>query len=303
MTGAANKSISKQADSFMSACWAGENLKVFKFLKAGFNVNHQQRKPLPFATELRDSKLTGLMYAAVQGHTDIARILLNRDADIRVRSKLRNTALGFAASLGRTAIVKELLSRGADPDDTFSIGFGVFSVLHQASHNGHLDVVKALIAHGADVNALKFGYPLQAAAEIGNVGIVRELLRAGAIPNPTKSKPIITAAATGCEKIVRILLSAGADIDCTDSWGMTPLMWAARNGRVATVKLLLTKKARVDVLSGNLSQGELTALGFAKQARHSAVVRLLKQAGATRAQQASKPFEVRIRRGGKWITE
>jgi ankyrin repeat protein len=83
---------------------------------------------------------------------------------------------------------------------------------------------------------------------------------------------------------------------------MTPLMWAARNGRVATVKLLLAKQARLDVLSGDLSQGKLTALGFAEQAKHADIVRLLKQAGATQTREAPKSFKVRIRRGGEWIT-
>lgn len=303
MPTATAKNTAKQADLFMSACWDGDTQKVLTMLKAGFDVDHQHPKPLTFAARLQDSKLTGLMYASIQGHTEVVEMLLARGADIRVQSKLRNTALSFAAPLGRTAIVEALLSRGADPDDTFTAGFGVFSVLHQACHNGHMETVKALIAKGADVSLDKYGSPLQAAAEVGHVGIIQELLRAGALPNSPKRKPIITAAAAGRDKVVRLLLSAGADIDCTDTWGMTPLMWAARNGRVATVKLLLTKKARLDILSDSLGQGTLTALGFAEREGHLDVVRLLKQAGAGQKQETPKPFKVRVRRGGEWITE
>lgn len=287
----------------MSACWDGDTKKVLAMLKAGFDVDHQHRKPLPFATHLQDSKLTGLMYASIQGHTEVAEMLFAHGADVRVESKLRNTALGYAASLGRTAIVEALLSRGADPDDTFTVGLGVFSVLYLACDNGHKETVKVLISRGADVTLDEYGCPLLVAARNGHLGIIRELLRAGAPPSTPKRKPIIAAAAVGCDKAVQLLLSAGADINCTDSWGMTPLMWAARHGRVSTTKFLLSKQAQLDLLSDRLSNGRLTALGFAERDGHAEIVRLLRQAGATQTKEAPKSFKVRVKRGGVWVTE
>lgn len=47
-------------------------------------------------------------------------------------------------------IVSLLLDRGASIDQTATFGD---NALHRASANGHLEVVKLLVARGADVNA------------------------------------------------------------------------------------------------------------------------------------------------------
>jgi len=286
----------------MSACWDGRLKDVEQLVKRGVNVNLRHRKPLPFAPRLQDARLTGLMYTAIQGHTEVAHFLMSHGANVLIESKLRNTALGYAAPLGRTEIVEELLSRGADPDDTVTLGFGVFSVLHQACQNGHLETAKALIAHAADVNMVKFGNALHAAADAGCSAIVRKLLRVGADPDPSKNKPLIAAAARGHNQIVEELLSAGADADATDTWGMTPLMWAARNGRASTVTLLVAHGAKLDAVSGNLSYGNLTALEFADREHHAEVVRILRSGGARPRLEKPKAYNMRIRRGGEWVT-
>ncbi len=270
------KRRSSHADEFMAACWEGRLKEVEKLFRGGMNVNLRHSKLLPFAPKLQDARLTGLMYAAIQGHTEVAHFLMCHGADVLMQSKLGNTALAYAAPLGRRKIVEELLSRGADPDDTFTAGFGVFSVLHQACHNGHLETARALISRGADVRAVKFGNPLQAAAEVGSLEMVRELLMAGANADPPTMKPLIAAAARGHDPVVKELLSAGANPDATDTWGMTALMWAARNGRASTVKLLIAHGANLHAVSGNLSYGKLTALEFAEKEHHAEVVRILR---------------------------
>ena len=43
-----------------------------------------------------------------------------------------------------------------------------------------------------------------------------------------------------------MLLDAGADVDARDNGGMTPLMWAAKNGTADRVKFLLDAGADAD---------------------------------------------------------
>ena len=72
----------------------------------------------------------------------------------------RHLALSLASQYGHTEIVKLLLDAGEDPNRFNPVGGHSHSTpLHQAAGNGHLDVVKLLIAHGAktDVKDILFG--------------------------------------------------------------------------------------------------------------------------------------------------
>lgn len=55
----------------------------------------------------------------------------------------------YWSSLGRAATVKQLLASGGNANVTDA---GGYSALAAASENNHLEIVKLLIAHGANVN-------------------------------------------------------------------------------------------------------------------------------------------------------
>ncbi|MBI3552211.1 MAG: ankyrin repeat domain-containing protein [Elusimicrobia bacterium] len=60
------------------------------------------------------SDLTPLMLAAMRGHIEPIRLLLDNEANVNAQSPAGHTALYFAAVTGRTEVVKLLLERGAD---------------------------------------------------------------------------------------------------------------------------------------------------------------------------------------------
>lgn len=110
-----------------------------------------------------------------------------------------------------------------------------------------------LIARGAAVNAR--GHcgqtALDSAAERDNVELVRALLDAGADIN-AKDKdgatPLLDALqdAESCDfKMARLLIKRGADVNLRGTYGKTPIEQAAQVGAVDIVKLLLAKGARV----------------------------------------------------------
>lgn len=111
----------------------------------------------------------------------------------------------------------------------------------------------------------------------GNVADVRRLLDddGGLIDLPVASlgfcSPLLIAAKDGRIDLVKLLIERGANINVTDEKAMTPLMLAARHGHVGTVKLLLDKGANRSLKD---QQGQ-TALGFALDAGHQSVVELL----------------------------
>ena len=72
-------------------------------------------------------------------------------------------------------MVKELLSHGADVNAVHTES-GTFPLL-MASQNGHPDVVKELLSHGADVNAVHAEsgtFPLLMASQNGHPDVVKE---------------------------------------------------------------------------------------------------------------------------------
>ncbi|KAI9774450.1 MAG: hypothetical protein M1839_001733 [Geoglossum umbratile] len=116
------------------------------------------------------------------------------------------------------------------------------------------------------------------AAHFGLAGTIIGVLKNGYNPDVRNSygeTPLLWAAQKGHEAVVKLLLAKdGVDINSKDSrWGQTPLSWAAWEGREAVVKLLLEKDgADINSKDSNLGQTPLT---WAAQRGHEAVVKLL----------------------------
>jgi hypothetical protein len=87
--------------------------------------------------------------------------------------------------------------------------------LHRAANRGDLAAVEALLAKGADVNALALA----------------------------KQTPLHLAVT---QEIAQLLISKGALIEARDRWGRTPLFWAAGAGRKDVVETLLAGGAQPD---------------------------------------------------------
>jgi ankyrin repeat protein len=67
----------------------------------------------------------------------------------------KQQALALAAPLGHAAITERLLQAGADPNLLNPEGFHAHcGPLHQAAHNGHLEVARILVRYGASTTAL-----------------------------------------------------------------------------------------------------------------------------------------------------
>jgi len=94
---------------------------------------------------------------------------------------------------------------------------------------------------------------------------------------PRQMTGLHLAAYFGLEEVVNVVLSSRRNLDLTDSYGRTPLSYAAENGHEAVVKLLLEKGA--DVESKDRKYGQ-TPLSWAAEKGHEAVVKLLLEKGA-----------------------
>ncbi len=93
---------------------------------------------------------TPLMIAAAERHSETVAILLAAGADVNKRNRLGRTALMFAAFYGDVRIAKALLDHGADVDAVD--GETSRPALAAAAMNGHLEVVRLLLDKGADTS-------------------------------------------------------------------------------------------------------------------------------------------------------
>ena len=193
------------------------------------------------------------------------------------RKKDRMTALMVAAASGNAEFSALLLDNGANPNLSDESGY---TALHYAaSKEKSVDLVKMLLAHGANPNArttkdtranttsgvsLKGATPLFLAASLGNVDGVRALIAGGAdafITTDEKTAPLHVSAWGGnpylrdwteeekknLYEITRLLVELGADVNSAGEHGWTALHGAAYKGVESVVQFLVGKGAKTEV--------------------------------------------------------
>jgi ankyrin repeat protein len=125
--------------------------------------------------------------------------------------------------------------------------------LHWATAREHTEVVKILLAAGADTEATNnIGWtPLHYAASWGFTEVVEILLNAGANKEAkssvTEFTPLHLAAYGGHTEIVEILIKARANIEARNIDGHTPLHIATYNDYIKVVQVLLAARADREV--------------------------------------------------------
>jgi ankyrin repeat protein len=207
-------------------------------------------------------------------HATLARFLLERGAalDLFAAAMLNRSEEAVAllrAEPGRVHARRKghCLPSGATP-------------LHSAADRGHREVARALLEHGADVNATDArGRPTLylAAHDAGTRKMapspeVVELLLSHGAP-----LDIFAGAVLGrIDRVTELLETDPARVNARDKGGSTPLHLAAWNGQEEMVELLLARGAEIDALN---QRGE-TPLALATIYRHKEVVRRLLQRGA-----------------------
>ncbi|CAH8429900.1 unnamed protein product, partial [Dicrocoelium dendriticum] len=151
------------------------------------------------------------------------------------------------------------------------------TALHLAARNRQVEVARALIHHGAtvDAKAKDDQTPLHMAVLTGYVDMIVLLMSAGANPNLTARDGYTTlhiAAKEGHHELIRILLDARVNPSARTKKGFTPLHVAAKRGRLVAAQLLIQREPKAVHAVG---QNNLTPLHVATHYNHLRVVELL----------------------------
>ena len=284
---------------------------------------------------------TALLLAARHGDVDTARVLLEGGADVNAaepvlavdaridveesqtsgRSPLLVASASVVATSGweyglavkpstHEALAIFLLEQGADANAPDSIGS---TPLHAAVETGKAELVKALLAHGADPNARLIEAPfvlkgdfvgrrrlvgatplwLAAAARVPNVDILRALADAGGDPGaPADDGTTPLMAAVGMVlnearqaderdalELVTLLVDRDIDVNAVDRQGRTAMHGAARLARNTLIAVLAENGAKVDIADGR-GQTPLD-VGTVSRPLHPDTANLLRSLGAT----------------------
>ncbi len=243
--------------------------------------------------------MTALLFAARDGHLDAVRALLKGGAPVnQVSGGEKTSPLVIAICNGHYDVAKYLLDHGADPnlatidglaalyatEDTeyAQVGWAPNPITTEEKIN-HLDLMKALLDHGADPNARlaktlwfrptshnqewidkKGATAFWRAAESSDVAAMKLLVAHGADPKIASEEgvtPLMVAAGLGWGanasrnvpgawvETVQYCLELGADVNAHDIYNYTALHGAAYRGDNEVVKLLVAHGAKLDVRS------------------------------------------------------
>ncbi len=192
-----------------------------------------------------------LIAASRKGDVGVVGQLLAQGASVRARDDSGATALIAAAYGNHLAVCALLIKAGADVNVQDNTKQSAYLI---PTAGGYLELLRMTLAAGADVRSTDSynGTGLIRAADRGHVEIIRELLK-----TPIKIDHVNRLGWTALleaiilgdggprhTEVVRLLVTAGADVNLADGGGVTPLAHAKRNGQAAIIAILTAAGAR-----------------------------------------------------------
>jgi ankyrin repeat protein len=211
---------------------------------------------------------TALHWAAHNNDAELVDRLIQAGANAKAKNQFGSTPLSEAAFAGNTAVMEKLLKAGADPDSPSSDGQTALMVISRTSN---VAAAKILLDHGAHVNAKeqqKDQTALMWAAAESQPAIIDLLIARGAdvnararvnefIPQVSSEPraqyrsyggltPLLYATREGCILCVKSLVEGKANVNMTDPEGITPLMMSVWNAHFDTAAYLIKAGANVN---------------------------------------------------------
>ena len=208
---------------------------------------------------------TALHWAVRSDDATLVDRLIRAGADAQVQNRYGVTPIALACENGSAPVVERLIKAGVSANTTGPLGE---TALHLCARTGKPEAVRALLAHGAIVDTIE---------------------------NWRGQTPLMWAAAEGHGDAMKVLIEGGADVNARssiiawerqrteeprDKWlppgGLTPLLFAAREGRVDSARVLLDHGADINIVSPDRH----TSLIIALSSGHFDVAGLLIERGA-----------------------
>lgn len=203
---------------------------VDQLLRAGADVN-----------AANDYGVTPVALACLNRNGRLVEALLTAGADPNATTTMGETLLMSCAGTGTTAAVASLLEHGASNVNAREESYGQTALMRAAAQDNP-EVVRLLLAHGADVHARSTTYDL--AVSLGNATAERG---GGSVMVPQRGfTPLLFAARHGRVENARLLLDAGADVNEVSPPGESALVIASFSDQGDVAAFLVERGADLD---------------------------------------------------------
>lgn len=216
--------------AYFQACRDGDYLKVQQCIDR-IDIEQRDRRGR-----------TGLMIAAISGHEDVVRQLLENNGRPELQDELGRDVLDYAVASEKPAIISLIVTALANGNDNAAKERALSSL----SSRGYHEMVKELLLKGVDPDVKdQHGWtPLMRAAWRGHEQVCETLLDCGANANVSSEGdihtwPIMIASRAGHAEIVKLLSEHNADITVRDHEGRSSLFHAIEQNNIEVAQALL----------------------------------------------------------------
>jgi ankyrin repeat protein len=282
--------VARGADVKAKENWRGQDALMWAAAEGHLPVVQVLIENGADVTTASKNGYTALLFAARQGRLAIVQALLAAGANVNATQSQGIAPLTIAIYNSHWDVAAHLLEKGADPN----LATSGFTPLHLAiqirrpellqfaapastSKLDSLDVIKLLLARGADVNArmtkgfinlrspldmpLVGATPFFLAAKTADAALMRMLVEVGADPlvaTEEKSTPLMAAAGVGYRQgespgteaealeAVKLAVELGGDVNAANAIGFRALHGAAIRGANSVIEFLVERGARLD---------------------------------------------------------
>ena len=191
-------------------------------------------------------RYSGLLAAAQTGDVVQLKTLLPKQPPVDLRDPQQRTPLHVATYARQREVIRLLAEAGADLNALEFQRYDPVTIASVANDEETLALLLQLGGRATNITSPYDGTALIAAAHLGHVGIVRQLIAAGAPLDHVNNlhwTALIEAVVLGDggknhTEIVRLLIAAGANTKLADRDGKTPLMLARERGYREMERLL-----------------------------------------------------------------
>ena len=227
------------------ACEQGNKDAIHVLLKAGADIN-----------VVRNDSKTCLIVAVEHCSKEMLQAIIDHGADVNVANKDNWTALIWACNKRREDAIRVLLKAGADTNITEDVQ-GLTCLMTAVSNCCSKEMLQAIIDHGTDVNATtkKNRTALMWACQERHEDAIRVLLKAGADTNIVSNSGwtcLMAAVCAPCSKeMLQVTIDHGADVNATNQYNYTALMWACDKKHEDAIHVLLKAGADTNIVNSN----------------------------------------------------